>query len=293
MTKGKQQGGTSCYTKCVVDGRWVAVKASGGDQCWVRMDHVSWQAGGHALSTGEMHQKCVREQGEKRYKDLMAEADRQMKQNRAKRCVTTVTRALALPGIADKTSAEKLQRMCRAMAEGEGLIVEAEKDISTEHYRAAATKILLLSTRGVGHWKSNQRKLLLRLYGAQTKRYLKALQRAVVQRPSFDLVIKEELDRVPVLKTRKGQRARAHELKLPRVLERTDLAKRTLSVAGMRFNNTRTAPPTRVIVDVTSCPPEGCPDEPERHQVSWCLAKALQRYVLCKQLALSLKGGVQ
>ncbi len=289
--QGTQKGVTKCMTKCVEDGMWVSVNTLTGGQCWVRMDQVSWKSSVHSMSTDAMHQKCVREEGEKRFKDLLAEANKQLTAGRAERCVKTVTRAIALPGIPDKSLAEKLQRECQAVVDGEGLVKEAKKNISSGQFRKAAAKVLLLSKRGVGDWKSNQRRLLLRLYRAQTHRYVKALQQAVTHRPSFDLVVKEEQDRVPLLKTREGKQARAHELKLPDVQLRTDPAQRVLSVTGIRFKDARTTPPATIVASIVSCPRDGCPDEPERQQVSWCLAGALQRYVLCKQLPLSLKGG--
>ena len=286
--------GGKCGTRCVRDGLRVGVSSNSGKLCWARMEQLTWRvAGDHQDATDRMNQACLRTQGKQRYQKLLREVKKYTRGRQWEACLELVKKALALPGISNKSELEAAQRKCLNEKKGRKCTFLAQKMLQSGELDKAAPEILKLKQCGGQGWQQEQRKLLKQLYWRRTLSYLEAIQGAPNKRPLFDEVVKFEQATNARLKTRPGQGARAAELKHPEVIKRIHPSRMVFVPLEVTIGAGESAPPRRVVVSFNACAAPDCEHRrarPQRHDVAWCLATGLERYVLCAPLPISVRG---
>ena len=284
----------ACDTRCVRDGLRIGIAANSGRRCWARMGQLAWRLPeDQKKTTDAMNQSCLRRQGRARYRRLVREVRRHTRGRQWEACIEVAQKALATPGITNKSEFEAAHRTCAREQKGRTCTFQAEKHLQAGQLDRAATEILRLRRCGGKQWKQDQRRLLEQLYQRQSRRYLKAIQGAANRRAAFNTVVALERDRDPRLRTRRGQGLRAAELKHPSVIKQVHPSRRVLVPLKFSVDVGQPSPPKRLVVSFKSCAAPNCEHRrarPRPYQLAWCLAAGLERYVLCQPLPMSKPG---
>ena len=284
----------ACDKRCVSDGLRVGVFANSGRRCWARMGQLAWRVPGeHKKTTDAMNQACLRQQGRTRYQRLVGEVRRHTRSRQWGACIEVAQKALATPGITNKSELEAAHRTCAREQKGRTCTFLAEKLLQAGQLDRAAPEVLRLRQCGGKQWKQEQRRLLKQLYWRQTVRYLAAIQGAANRRAALETVVAMEKDRDSRLKTRQGQGRRAAELKHPKVLKHVHPSRRVLVPLEIGIDVSEPSPPRRLVVSFSSCAAPNCEHRrarPQPYQLAWCLSTGLERYVLCQPLPMSRPG---